>query len=138
MLFTELLEAADVGASPINTLAKRGYLEVTTEEVLRDPLEGAEIAKPGEIVLNPEQAGILDELTEALDAENYAAFLLHGVTGSGKTEVYIRAMIHALRAGRSSMMLVPEIALTPIFSRRLRSVFGEKVASQRGFRSQND
>ncbi len=128
MLFTELLEAADVGASPINTLAKRGYLEVTTEEVLRDPLEGAEIGKTGEIILNPEQAGILDELTEALDAENYAAFLLHGVTGSGKTEVYIRAMIHALRAGRSSMMLVPEIALTPIFSRRLRSVFGDKVA----------
>src|SRR5690606_37876826 len=78
MLFTELLEAADVGASPINTLAKRGYLGVTTEEVLRDPLECAEIAKPGEIVLNVEQAGILDELTAALDEENYAAFLLHG------------------------------------------------------------
>jgi primosomal protein N' (replication factor Y) (superfamily II helicase) len=128
MLFTDVLESADVGASPINTLAKRGLLQVTTEEVLRDPLAGAELPESAGIVLNPGQSGILTTLCEALDAENYSAFLLHGVTGSGKTEVYIRTMTHALRSGRSSMMLVPEIALTPIFSRRLRSVFGDEVA----------
>ncbi len=58
----------------------------------------------------------------------YAPFLLHGVTGSGKTEVYIRAMRVALGAGRSALMLVPEIALTPVFSRRLRAHFGDLVA----------
>ena len=62
------------------------------------------------------------------DESAFRAFLLHGVTGSGKTEVYIRAMQFALDSGRSALMLVPEIALTPLFSRRLRSVFGADVA----------
>ena len=59
---------------------------------------------------------------------NIKAFLLHGVTGSGKTEIYIRAMKEALDDGKSALMLVPEIALTPVFSRRLRAVFGDEVA----------
>src|SRR5205085_9576132 len=64
----------------------------------------------------------------ALTKRAYSAFLLHGVTGSGKTEIYIRAMRAALEQGRSALMLVPEIALTPVFSRRLRAHFGDAVA----------
>jgi primosomal protein N' (replication factor Y) (superfamily II helicase) len=101
MLFTELLESAEVGASPINTLAKRGLLEVTTEEVLRDPLAGAEIPESAGIVLNPGQAGDPRRRSaQPLNSDNYSSFLLHGVTGSGKTEVYIRAMTNALRSGK--------------------------------------
>jgi primosomal protein N' (replication factor Y) len=71
---------------------------------------------------------VLAKVDEPLRAHAYAAFLLHGVTGSGKTEVYIRAMRVALALDRSALMLVPEIALTPVFSRRLRMHFGDKVA----------
>ncbi len=127
-LFTEVLAKAGVGASPINTLVKRGFIEVEVREVFRDPL--SEIAADPELQfdLTKEQAASLSEIETAIEKKNYAAFLLHGVTGSGKTEVYIRAMQAALKDDRSSLMLVPEIALTPVFSRRLRAVFDDEVA----------
>lgn len=128
MIFTELLERSGAGASSINTLARRGRLEIHTQEVLRDPLAEAALPVLDEITLNPEQRFVLSEIERRLAANAYRAFLLHGVTGSGKTEVYIRAMKRALDDGRSALMLVPEIALTPIFSRRLRAVFGSSVA----------
>lgn len=128
MLFTELLESADVGASPVNTLEKRGLLEVHIQEVFRDPLAGAKLPDIVDFTLNEEQKTVLGKIEKAVKTETYKAFLLHGVTGSGKTEVYMRAMKTALDAGRSSVMLVPEIALTPVFSRRLRAVFGDEVA----------
>jgi primosomal protein N' (replication factor Y) len=129
MLFTDVLEQADVGASPINTLAKRGIVEVYIEDVMRDPLAGADFPERDDFTLTDEQQTALDAITEALKNEDtFKAFLLHGVTGSGKTEVYIRAMQFALDSGRSAVMLVPEIALTPVFSRRLRTIFGSNVA----------
>ena len=128
MLFTELIETAEVGASSINTLAKYGLLEVFVQEVLRDPLADAIIPEITDLILTSEQQAVLDEIVDALRTENYKAFLLHGVTGSGKTEVYIRAMKTVLEMEKSALMLVPEIALTPVFSRRLRAVFGDEVA----------
>jgi primosomal protein N' (replication factor Y) len=128
MLFTELIEAADVGASSINTLAKYGFVEIFVQEVLRDPLKDAKIPEITDLQLTDEQSAVLDELEKSLKTAKYKAFLLHGVTGSGKTEIYIRAMKHALCDEKSSLMLVPEIALTPVFSRRLRAVFGDEVA----------
>lgn len=128
MLFTALLEAADVGASSVNTLEKRGYLEIFVQEVFRDPLAGATLPDIVDFTLNKEQQAVLGKIEAALNASKYKAFLLHGITGSGKTEVYIRAMKNALDAGKSAVMLVPEIALTPVFSRRLRAVFGDEVA----------
>ena len=128
MLFTELIEKAEVGASSINTLAKYGFLEVFVQEVLRDPLADAIIPEITDLILTGEQETVLKEITDALHTGNYKAFLLHGVTGSGKTEVYIRAMKTVLELEKSAMMLVPEIALTPVFSRRLRAVFGDEVA----------
>ena len=128
MLFTDLLEQTGLSASPINTLAKRGFLDVFVQEVRRDPLSEAKIPDILDLILTDQQKTVLSEITNALDAEKYKAFLLHGVTGSGKTEVYIRGMKTALEMGKSSLMLVPEIALTPVFSRRLRAVFGDDVA----------
>ncbi len=128
LAFTDLLEAADVGASPISTLAKRGIVEIFVQEVSRDPLAGAELPKALDLKLNAEQSFVLSEITNAVRHSEYQGFLLHGVTGSGKTEVYIRAMQQTLALGRGSLMLVPEIALTPIFSRRLRAAFGHQVA----------
>lgn len=128
MLFTELIEAAQVGASSINTLAKYGFLEIFVQEILRDPLADAVIPEITDLTLTDEQEKVLRKITDALQAGNYKAFLLHGVTGSGKTEVYIRAMKAVLEMDKSALMLVPEIALTPVFSRRLRAVFGDEVA----------
>jgi len=128
MLFTEIIERADVGASPINTLERRGLVEIYIQDVRRDPLREAELPNRDEFMLTSEQQSALDAITAALKLDAYKAFLLHGVTGSGKTEVYIRAMQAALDGGRSALMLVPEIALTPVFSRRLRAVFGNEVA----------
>jgi len=129
MLFTEIIEEADVGASPINTLAKRGMVEVFIQDVRRDPLAGAEFPGRDDFTLTDKQQTALDQITSALKKDGeFKAFLLHGVTGSGKTEVYIRAIQIALKTGRSALMLVPEISLTPVFSRRLRTVFGSDVA----------
>ncbi|MEQ1604639.1 MAG: primosomal protein N' [Pyrinomonadaceae bacterium] len=129
MLFTDVLEQADSNASPLNTLAKRGVVEIYVQDVMRDPLAGAALPLKDDFELTAEQQTALDSITTALtDGDKFKSFLLHGVTGSGKTEVYIRAMRFALDAGRSAMMLVPEIALTPVFSRRLRTVFGSEVA----------
>ncbi|HYE15345.1 MAG TPA: primosomal protein N' [Pyrinomonadaceae bacterium] len=128
MLFAELLEAAQASAATIQTLERRRLLEVFVREVRRDPLAGAQLPDRDEFHLTEAQAAALREINDAQARGGYAAFLLHGVTGSGKTEIYIRAMREALRRGRTAMMLVPEIALTPVFSRRLRAHFGDAVA----------
>lgn len=128
MLFTDVLGAAGVGASPVITLAKRGLLEVYVREVRRDPFSGSTTGKDRELELSEDQENALAAIRTSLIDGTYKAFLLHGVTGSGKTEVYIRAMATALEKGRSSLMLVPEISLTPVFSRRLREAFGSSVA----------
>jgi len=128
MLFTELLKKADVGASAVGTLSKRGLIEVYIQEVFRDPLLNAELPDIDKLTLNAEQSFALREIENSMNKSEFKAFLLHGITGSGKTEVYIRAMRTVLDKGKSALMLVPEIALTPIFSRRLRVIFGDEVA----------
>jgi primosomal protein N' (replication factor Y) len=126
--FAQLTEQAAVSPSVIRTLEKRGYVEVFIREVRRDPLAHLTNLKDAALTLTPKQLAALDQITDKLKANVYAAFLLHGVTGSGKTEVYIRAMRAAVDQGKTALMLVPEIALTPMFARRLRAQFGDAVA----------
>lgn len=126
--FTELIEKADASASAIQTLEKRGLVQIFVREIYRDPLKDARLPDSQNFVLTGEQQKVFDEIKNALDEKKYQSFLLHGVTGSGKTEIYIRAMKTTLEKNRTALMLVPEIALTPIFSRRLRVVFGDEVA----------
>ena len=128
IVFTELIERADASASSIQTLAKRGLVDVFVQEILRDPLRNIALPEITDLILTDEQTTVLTEIETALETALYKGFLLHGVTGSGKTEIYIRAMKRTLELGRSALMLVPEIALTPVFSRRLRAVFGDEVA----------
>ncbi|MFY9556359.1 MAG: primosomal protein N' [Blastocatellia bacterium] len=125
---SELREAAEVSSSVIRTLEKRGVVEIVAREVRRDPLAHINRDDSTAITLIDEQQTAFDQIEAKIDELRYAAFLLHGVTGSGKTEIYIRAMREALRLGMTALMLVPEISLTPIFSRRLRAEFGEAVA----------
>ena len=124
----ELLALAKVSSPSVTTLQKRNVVEVFEERLRRDPLGDATFERHEDYHLTEDQEKVLAELDQPLRANEYAPFLLHGVTGSGKTEVYIRAMRVALGLGRSALMLVPEIALTPVFSRRLRMHFGDRVA----------
>ncbi|HEX9628825.1 MAG TPA: primosomal protein N' [Pyrinomonadaceae bacterium] len=126
--FADLLARAQVGPSPVMTLAKRKLVEIFEQQFRRDPLSSSPATAVTDYVLTEDQERVIAEIDRSLNSHTYSPFLLHGVTGSGKTEVYIRAMRVALKLGRSALMLVPEIALTPVFSRRLRMHFGEQVA----------
>lgn len=128
MPLQELLTAANVGISAVNTLQKAGVVKISLQTIRRDPLASAVLPRLEEYELTNDQASVLGEIEQPLRQGDYAAFLLHGVTGSGKTEVYMRAMRICLQEGRAAMMLVPEIVLTPVFSRRLRAYFGDQVA----------
>jgi primosomal protein N' (replication factor Y) len=124
----ELSALASVNVSTVMSLEKKGILKITNEAVRRDPFSDSAFTKPEDYRLTSQQSSVLERIEASLSTKTYSAFLLHGVTGSGKTEVYIRAMRKTLELGRSAMMLVPEIALTPVFSNRLRSHFGDQVA----------
>jgi len=124
----ELISAADISPSVVATLKKKGVVEEFAEDLRRDPLARAELRKTEELTLTAAQAAALDVIESSITENTFSPFLLHGVTGSGKTEIYIRAMRTSLNSGRGAMMLVPEIALTPILSRRLRAHFGDQIA----------
>ena len=128
MAVSDLTKAANVSESVVQTLLKRGVLEGFEEEVRRDPLALAELPDTEIFRLTDAQTAALEAIEKPMLERSFATMLLHGVTGSGKTEVYIRAMRDALKMRRGAMMLVPEIALTPILSRRLRAHFGDQIA----------
>ncbi len=113
--------AAPYGA--LRRLVELGYLIETEEERLRDPFLSLPVTAEVMPAPTAEQELALGEITEALDGRSFAPFLLHGVTGSGKTEVYLRAIETALAQGRRALVLVPEIALTPQLVARFRSRF---------------
>ncbi len=124
ILLAELLELAETTAATVRKLEDRGLVEITSEISERDPYARETILPTQKIVLNPAQAKALGEITKAMDAENSSrTFLLHGVTGSGKTEIYLQALAHALEQGKGAIVLVPEISLTPQTVERFKARF---------------
>jgi primosomal protein N' (replication factor Y) (superfamily II helicase) len=121
-------EAAQGNPAALAALLRRGLVTVRSVEVSRDPfrfaLEPADAAR----TLAPAQAEALAAIEDALAARAFQPLLLHGVTGSGKTEVYLQAIAGALAQGRQALVLVPEIALTPLAVQRFLARFGGKVA----------
>jgi primosomal protein N' (replication factor Y) len=109
-------------------LAARGLVRLETVEVPRDPFasEPVEVDRPPE--LTDEQRRALDALLAAEARDEFLPFLLHGVTGSGKTEVYLRLIARVLERGRDALVLVPEISLTPQLAARFRARFRNQVA----------
>ena len=120
----ELLEITKTTAATVRKLEDRGLVSITSEVSERDPYARETILPTQNIVLNPAQAQALGEITKAMDTENSShTFLLHGVTGSGKTEIYLQALAHALEQGKGAIVLVPEISLTPQTVERFKARF---------------
>lgn len=128
----EIQQAADVSASVLNTLAKRNVIEFFRLPVARPLPEEATSAspEPPPALTAPQQAAVeaIDRSSRGLAPPSLEEHLLFGVTGSGKTEVYLRAAERFLDRGRQVLILVPEIALTPQMTRRLTARFGDRVA----------
>ncbi len=123
----DLVRAAQCSESPIRTLAKHGFVELAERQVAGDPFAGAKPEAPAGVSLTPQQEVALEAVTASVDARVHGAFLLHGVTGSGKTEIYLRAIQSVVAQGRQAIVLVPEISLTPQTVARFRGWF-ERVA----------
>jgi primosomal protein N' (replication factor Y) len=131
----EGLEAAALGAgaATLARLAALGLVSIARRRVERDPHAGAP-ADPGAgvppLILTPDQQGVLDGLCRLAATGAFHAALLHGVTGSGKTEIYLRLAAAVRERGRGVIVLVPEIALTPAVAASFRRTFGGRVAIQ--------
>ena len=123
----ELREKCGVTDSPIRTLLQKGILKERRESVLRDVCRG-EYERTTAFQPTAEQAAALDAIRREMEQEEKKPILLHGVTGSGKTEIYMQLIADVLAKGQQAIVLVPEIALTPLILERFVSRFGEKVS----------
>lgn len=117
-----------IGAKAIAALIRKGLVATEAVPVWREPYRDVAVEKEGPPVLSPEQQAALQEIRTAVSAQQHQVFLLHGVTGSGKTEVYLQAAAAALEAGRQAIVLVPEIALAHQMVLQFKARFGSQVA----------
>ncbi len=116
-----------VPRSTLGTLVKRGLVNIV-EEAAEFHYAKVIAKSPLDFDLNRQQVAALAHVNTAVDSRRFSVSLLHGVTGSGKTAVYLSAMQRILAAGRSAILLVPEIGLTPAAAANLHRIFGEEVA----------
>jgi primosomal protein N' (replication factor Y) len=123
------LETGGIGTSTLSTLAKKGVIRIerrARRHTLDAFLAGLDARPAGEIAYSEQQRAAIEGVRASLGT--FAAFLLEGVTGSGKTEVYIELMREVVRRGSQALLLVPEISLTPVFAARLKERFGDRIA----------
>src|SRR5438105_892409 len=122
----EVLRQTSLDNQTLRALVKRGLAELREEAVVRDPHGDEQFIATSNLILNQEQSSALSEITQALDSpENARPILLHGVTGSGKTEIYLQSIRAALGRGRTAIVLVPEISLTPQTVERFKGRFAD-------------
>ena len=122
----DFMKRTRTASSTVKPFLENGSLPVTRREVTRQQDYGTE-AQTLAIRLNPAQDEVRNRIAAALDERKANTFLLHGVTGSGKTQVYIEAIKYCVDSGRTAIVLVPEISLTPQIVRRFKSHFGDHV-----------
>ena len=112
----------------LKRLTELGLCSAEEREVFRDPFKDHVVSRDEPRLLHTHQKSALDAVSRCLDGKLFTPFLLYGVTGSGKTEVYLQAISHALELGKNALVLVPEIALTPQLTGRFQARFGGGIA----------
>jgi primosomal protein N' (replication factor Y) (superfamily II helicase) len=124
----ETLQELEVPRSTLTTLVKRGLIEILEEPAGFTLARSKPRPSPFDFNFNQAQQSALNRLREAVERKQFSGMLLHGVTGSGKTAVYLAGMRAVLEAGRSAILLVPEIGLTPAVAADLHQIFGDEAA----------
>lgn len=122
-----LLDESNTSIQVLHTLIELGAAEFILEEIYRNPFQ-SEVKKTNFLPLNNQQEEAFKKITNAMKKQKSETFLLHGITGSGKTEIYLQAINECIQNGKEAIVLVPEISLTPQMTERFRSRFGELVA----------
>nr|WP_295971972.1 primosomal protein N' [uncultured Bacillus sp.] len=124
----QLLNQLNVSAAVLKGLLEKGLLKESRREVYRDPFADRIIRHTKPLALTNEQSAAIKPILSSIIAKKHEVFLLYGVTGSGKTEVYLQSIQKVLEEGREGIVLVPEISLTPQMVNRFKSRFGDQVA----------
>ena len=117
-----------ISSSVVNRGEEKGWCVIEEVEVYRDPYRDSDIEPTENLQLNDEQQVAYDEINKAVQEDKNDVFLLQGITGSGKTEIYLQSIEKVLEKGEGAIVLVPEIALTPQMVHRFKGRFGEMVA----------
>ncbi|WP_078547226.1 primosomal protein N' [Litchfieldia alkalitelluris] len=124
----ELITNLNCTEASIKTLIKKGVLKQINVEAYRDPFEHHHFEKTTALPLTEEQSKVISPILDSIEDVLHKVFLLYGVTGSGKTEVYLQSIDAVLNQGKEAIVLVPEISLTPQMVKRFKGRFGSKVA----------
>ncbi len=127
ILASELIQLANTSHTTTKSLEKKGLISRGQIELIRNPLSDEDYESSQPLELNFDQAQALKEILSAIENNSQKTFLLHGVTGSGKTEVYMQAIRPVLERGKGMIVLVPEIALTPQTVSRFAARFGRRI-----------
>ena len=125
-LVSDIEMFADSSRAVVNTLCKNGYVEIAQKKIDRDPFEGKNIERTEKLKLTKEQQEAFDTICDSMDDMLFSEFLIFGVTGSGKTEIYLQLIEKTLNENKSSILLVPEISLTPQTVNRFIARFGKE------------
>ncbi len=124
----ELLTATGGSSSAVKELIKKGILKEKEVEVYRDPYENRAFRKTEPLPLTDRQKKAITPVLAAIENKQHEVFMLYGVTGSGKTEIYLQSIQRVIEKGKESIVLVPEISLTPQMVKRFKERFGNLVA----------
>ncbi|MDP5273363.1 primosomal protein N' [Chengkuizengella axinellae] len=125
---SELTKRLNTSSSSIKSLASKQWLKLESTEIYRDPYQKHDFKQSYPLQLTEEQEKVFQTIRQTIHAKRQQLFLLHGVTGSGKTEIYLQTIQQCIHQNREAIVLVPEISLTPQMVERFKSRFGDLVA----------
>ncbi|TCO78977.1 primosomal protein N' [Marinisporobacter balticus] len=128
VLWGDIKEKMNVSLSTIQTLSDKGFVEMIEVEKRRDPYKNMDVLSTEALALTKEQTFTIQQIIPYIDKNTYKPFLIHGVTGSGKTEVYMQLIHYLFNQSKEAIVLVPEIALTSQMIERFKGRFGNNVA----------